>query len=48
MDEFADIWIEQCDAARDICDAWGALDVDVVRGAADAVLFARASFFSVE
>jgi hypothetical protein len=23
MDEFADIWIQQCDAARDICDAWG-------------------------
>jgi hypothetical protein len=24
MDEFSDIWIEQCDAARDIRDAWGA------------------------
>jgi hypothetical protein len=23
MDEFSDIWIEQCDAARDIRDAWG-------------------------
>ena len=24
MDEFSDIWIEQCEAARDIRDAWGA------------------------
>jgi hypothetical protein len=23
MDEFSDIWIEQCEAARDIRDAWG-------------------------
>jgi hypothetical protein len=23
MDEYSDIWIEQCDAARDIRDAWG-------------------------
>jgi hypothetical protein len=23
MDEFSDIWIEQCDAAREIRDAWG-------------------------
>lgn len=23
MDEFSDIWIDQCDAARDIRDAWG-------------------------
>jgi len=23
MDEFSDIWIEQCDAARQIRDAWG-------------------------
>lgn len=23
MDEFANIWIEQCEAARDIRDAWG-------------------------
>jgi hypothetical protein len=23
MDEFSDIWIEQCDAARDIRDVWG-------------------------
>lgn len=23
MDEFSDIWIEQCDAARDIREAWG-------------------------
>jgi hypothetical protein len=23
MDEFSDIWIEQCDVARDIRDAWG-------------------------
>ena len=23
MDEFSDIWIEQCDAARDVRDAWG-------------------------
>ena len=23
MDEFSDIWIEQCDGARDIRDAWG-------------------------
>ena len=23
MDEFPDIWIEQCDAAREIRDAWG-------------------------
>jgi hypothetical protein len=23
MDEFSDIWIDQCDAAREICDAWG-------------------------
>jgi hypothetical protein len=24
MDEFSDIWIEQCEAARDFRDAWGA------------------------
>ena len=24
MDEFSDIWIEQCEAARDIREAWGA------------------------
>ena len=23
MDEYSDIWIEQCDAAREIRDAWG-------------------------
>jgi hypothetical protein len=23
VDEFSDIWIEQCEAARDIRDAWG-------------------------
>jgi hypothetical protein len=23
MDEFSEIWIEQCEAARDIRDAWG-------------------------
>lgn len=23
MDEFSDIWIEQCEAARDIREAWG-------------------------
>jgi hypothetical protein len=23
MDEFSDIWIDQCEAARDIRDAWG-------------------------
>lgn len=23
MDEFSDIWIEQCDAAREVRDAWG-------------------------
>ena len=23
MDEFSDVWIEQCEAARDIRDAWG-------------------------
>jgi len=23
MDEFSDVWIEQCDAAREIRDAWG-------------------------
>jgi hypothetical protein len=23
MDEFSDIWIEQCDAAREIREAWG-------------------------
>ena len=23
MDEYSDIWLEQCDAARDIRDAWG-------------------------
>lgn len=23
MDEYSDIWIEQCDDARDIRDAWG-------------------------
>ena len=23
MDEYSDIWIAQCDAARDIRDAWG-------------------------
>ncbi|OFW10401.1 MAG: hypothetical protein A3H96_02310 [Acidobacteria bacterium RIFCSPLOWO2_02_FULL_67_36] len=23
MGEFADIWIEQCDATREICEAWG-------------------------
>ncbi len=23
MGEFADIWVEQCDATREICEAWG-------------------------
>jgi hypothetical protein len=36
MDEFSNIWIEQCDAAREIRDDWGTRN---------AILFERARAF---